>query len=267
MSNILQTFIEHNNTKLLWDLLSDEPPLNALSIEDAKKFNQHFKSELQLFFNTHANNSKPPTNLMLLNRLFLSNFITASAPSTTPYKASDIQADRINKFETEFSHKKLEFDNAITLKKPPIPNFEDSLDSEKINNMDELIAQQLAQRNLDTSHLDNLYNKNSSKWLSSSETSIRTENTSNNNNAIKYIKIERDNLPQTKNIVIDINEIEDNKKQISWSNNEYYTPPSPQLNNLFSKLKVKEPLKIEELKEQLDRIEKLLLTLVEKPAN
>lgn len=253
------SFLSKENVKILWDILIDDP-FSHLTREEYPGFSQYFHKELQIFYNTHVN-SNTNTSLLILNRTFLSKIIQANPKPQIQqqqlYKSADIQADRINKFETEFTNKKMEFENAITLKKPPVPKFEDDQQySEKISNMDSLIAQTLAQRNLDISQL-NLNGTTNSNWLKPEETSVRAENTINNQNAIKLIKIDKTNLPELQEEIVDLNGKQN--KKISWEQEDQVT------SSLFSKLKIinSEEDKIDKINNRLDKLEKLMLQLLD----
>ena len=65
------------------------------------------------------------------------------------YKIEDIQSERQKTFESQLNQRKQEFEKYNTPKKPPVPNFADNLDNEKIKNIDELISQTISQRNFD----------------------------------------------------------------------------------------------------------------------
>lgn len=238
-----QKFIKAENVDMLWEILLDEPFKNTPK-EEINNLRQYFNSEIKLFYNTQLNNKNSNLNLLSLNQMFLEKIVPSqnhlqmqpqihSQPQL--YKAEDLQTERMNQFENQLTQKKQEFENAITLKKPQVPNFSDSSKSEHIpiNEMEALIAQTLAQRNFDISQFNN-NNKtvDAANWLKPAETSIKTEKQQNNNAAIKYIKIGREQLPTLTNEIIDINEPSKQEKKISWVDESNST-------NIFSKLKLK----------------------------
>jgi hypothetical protein len=241
----MSQFTKSENIELLWEILLDEPFKNVPK-EEYAEYRNSFNNELRLFYNTQIVNNSNSTDLFTLNQQFLSKIIqqyTNQEPihktNTVLYKAEDIQTDRINQFEMQLSQKRQEFDSAITLKKPPLPNFADTSNKSEhipINEMEALIAQTLAQRNLEIEkiHKSNINNTTTpTNWLKPQETSIKTENNENNQTAIKYIKIGREQLPALTDDIIDISEKTD--KKISWAD-ENITPP---VSNIFSKLKLK----------------------------
>jgi hypothetical protein len=255
-------FLKSENINLLWEILIDDP-FSYIPQDEMGKFRSYFMNETTLFYNTYSNSPEiKNNNLMSLNQIFLRKIIQQSKkPQQQPqmqmqqqqqqhqqqhqhqqqqlYKAEDIQTDRINKFELDLNKKRQEFENSITLQKPPVPTFEDKKSEHiPINEMEALIAQTLMQRNYDISNIQPINNNNAS-WLQPTETSIKMENQTSNNNAIKYIKIGREQLPSLTTEIIDISQPE---KKVSWNtdvlpNNNL--PPVQPNNNIFSKLKIK----------------------------
>lgn len=93
--------------------------------------------------------------------------------SPSSYRNEDLKAERLDFFDKQLNQKRQEFESAITLKKPTPPIFEDSKMLDKpISNMEELIAQTMAQRNFDIS---NISSSKSSDWLSPISTSVKVE--------------------------------------------------------------------------------------------
>jgi hypothetical protein len=153
--------------------------------------------------------------------------------------------------------------------------------------MEALIAQTISQRNFDISNIP--VNNNYTNWLKPEETSIKSENQQSNSDAIKYIKIGRENLPSLTTDVINLEDNNKNEKKLSWSNdldsnenlfqsyqtNKIQPPISIPQNNIFSKLKVKSNdaqsnddskyiTEIENLKVKIHTIESKLELILEK---
>ena len=95
------------------------------------------------------------------------------------YRNEDLKAERLDFFDKQLNQKRQEFESAITLKKPTPPIFEDSKMLDKpISNMEELIAQTMAQRNFDISNIGSTTTTTttpSSDWLSPVSTSVKAE--------------------------------------------------------------------------------------------
>jgi hypothetical protein len=269
-----QKFIKAENVDMLWEILIDEPFKNTPK-EEMNNLRQYFNNEIKLFYNTQINNRISKFNLLSLNQMFLEKIVPSQnnlqeqqQVQPQPYKAEDLQADRISQFENQLTQKKQEFENAITLKKPQVPNFSDTSKSEHIpiNEMEALIAQTLAQRNFDISQINNNKTTDATNWLKPAETSVKTEKQQDNNAAIKYIKIGREQLPTFTNEIIDINEVTKQEKKISWVDESNTT-------SIFSKLKLKPTTEIhstihletqfEILTQRVEKLENIIYKLSE----
>jgi hypothetical protein len=269
----VDNFMTKNNIELIWELIVDESLQNR-SHDDIHDIRKTFDEEIRLFYNTISNTSGlKQHSLIQLNQSFLTKMmqtlqqVQIQQPQRQSFLAEDIQKERVNQFESDLTRKKQEFDNAITLKKPPVPVFEDSKRSDRvpINEMEALIAQTISQRNYDISNLP-MNTSTNIKWLSSQETSVKVENRQSNQDAIKYIKIERDQLPPLTEI-IDLSE----EKRISWNDgirNDNDNDNRSNANitkNIFSKLKVKQTdqNEFEILKSRIDSLERKIEMILE----
>jgi hypothetical protein len=115
-----------------------------------------------------SNASLPQSNL---------NMSLQSSELSSSYRNEDLKAERLDFFDKQLNQKRQEFESAITLKKPTPPIFEDSKMLDKpISNMEELIAQTMAQRNFDISNIGSTTTTTpSSDWLSPVSTSVKAE--------------------------------------------------------------------------------------------
>jgi hypothetical protein len=298
----LQKFTNPENLKLLWEILLDET-FQHMTKEELYNANQFFNNEIKVFYNTQINNKNTSINLLTLNQMCLEKIILSydylkqsqqpqqqqpQQQQKQAYKAEDIQTERMSQFENQLTQKRQEFESAITLKKPPVPNFSDESRSEHIpiNEMEALIAQTLAQRNFDISQItSNSNTKDASSWLKPAETSIKTEKQQDNTSAIKYIKIGRDQLPPLTNEIIDINEPARQDKRLSWADESKRADESKwtdeskrqdESNNsssIFSKLKIKSspPIhtdiqsetQMEILMQRIEKLENIVNKLIE----
>jgi hypothetical protein len=196
----------------------------------------------------------PNTNIMELNKLFLSQVLLAvnklfpkeqnikrititDEEVLEPYRVEDIHASRQTDFEKAVEKNRLDLENYMTLKKPKEMDFSDRASDGKITAMDSLIAEKMTQRNIEIKEFQNSnYNTTDidpEQWLSSKETSVKVEkngfqtNNSNNNNVkLKYITPDGNILDQK----VD--------KKVSWQD-------ETNINNIFQKLKrVEEPTNV-----------------------
>jgi hypothetical protein len=133
--------------------------------------------------------------------------------------STDLQTERMSQFEKDLSQKQSEFTNAMSLPVPPVPKFSDNNLDEPIGEMELAIKKALEQRNYDIEQVSkNLNKSNADSWLKPQETSLKSEKITpqnkQNQNSLKYIKIDTQNIENTiiKKDIIDLGP----KKQISW---------------------------------------------------
>ena len=151
--------------------------------------------------------------------------------------AEELHAERIGDFEKQLSQKQNEFSSLMIQEKPPDLNFSDVKDSPIGSEMEQLIASTLKQRNFDIEQIQNANTNNDSSWLTSTETSLKSEKI----NSGPPIKSD----PSI-------------TKHITWSNELTTEEPIERKDNIFSKLKqIKDPLLIE-INDKLDKIIKHL---------
>jgi hypothetical protein len=260
MSNLSQ-FTNKQNINLLWDVLLDELCINLNNKSLISNIRTVFESNIKPF----TSRSNPKTPIMELNKQFLSQVVLAVnrlLPNLTnlqkqeqnikrititndeaaePYKIEDIQSSRQSEFEKEVEIKRMELENYMTPQKPKELDFTYGNLDGKITAMDSLIAEKLAQRNLDIEQLHNgNYNQtiDPEKWLTSKETSVKNEKNvplSNQpiNNRLKHINIDGDNISLNQ----DLNNNK-NQKKVSFSD---FSDENSSV-NIFQKLKKQQPL-------------------------
>lgn len=180
MNNLIQ-FKNGENIHLLWEVLLDELNINPSNTNITKNVRTVFESNITLFLTT----GNPKFGIIDLNKQFLSQVVIAvnrlipelkqikrinisDEPINAPYKIEDIQASRQSEFEKELEQKRLELENYLAPQKPKDLDFSDKLDG-KIQSMDQLIAEKLAQRNAEVELL-NYPRAESDDWLTPKET-------------------------------------------------------------------------------------------------
>jgi hypothetical protein len=255
--NLQEQFMNKENLNLLWNVLLDEFNIN--------NSNKTLINNIKIVFESNINpfilKANPRSNIMELNKLFLSQVVLAvnkllanngfkkitisdEEIINEPYKIEDIQVSRQNEFDKNFEQKRLDMENYLIPQKPQELNFSDNKLDTKITTMDSLIAEKMAERNLEIEQLHNSnYNTtvNKNNWLTPKETSFKNDklfiNENNENNRLKYISIDSNN-----NITLSINETQtktnNSTKKVSWNIEKESTT------NIFDKLK-KQPIKEE----------------------
>ena len=231
-----QLFLEDKNIKMLWEVILDDDIAKNKSQKDIIAINEIFVDIAQQFYNRDG---KQHSDLFSMNKTFISiiiNFINTNflthQQSTSPklmeikpsqsIRAEDISVRRLNDFEKEFTIKQDEFKKAMTLPVPETPLFADNSRDEPLSELDVIIKRTIAQRNIEMQEINN-NNINKSeveKWIKGVETSVKNENTRENQNAMKLIKIEKNDLPVSF-AILDLNE-KQCEKHITWGENNFH---------------------------------------------
>ena len=170
----MDSFLSRDNVDMLVEILLDDKPTKTQA--DIQQIIQ----EINVFRNTNLNSSSSNIGLLELNQTFLKRMVQyqpqqqqQQQQQQLKYKVEDLKAERMDFFDQQLAQKRVEFESAITLKKPALPEFEDPrrvLDT-PISDMDTLLAQTLAQRNVDIPYVQQKH----TDWLSSANTSIKSE--------------------------------------------------------------------------------------------
>lgn len=206
-------FLSNQNVNLLWEVLLDEPSIRHITPEEITKLHAVFSNNLTIFNESNKPNNNSHTDLTQLNKTFLGQMIRMiraninTTKNKNVYKVEDIQAQRQQQFEQQLAQKRNDFEASMTLTKPPIPNFTEKIEDEKIKGMDELIAKTVAQRNFDISQIN--MNPSNTDWLQPEPTSIK----------LNKIKIQED-IPSS----IEVVELpKSNSKKLTWNDDRNET--------------------------------------------
>jgi hypothetical protein len=228
-------FLKKDNIKMIWDVISDEDIFKFLPRDSQSKVSDVFLNNIQGFFETEG---KINTNLIDINKkyiLLVLTYIKKNFPTNVPNKIKilnempvkelityeEFQNDRKTQFEKDFVKRQQEFTNAMALDIPPVPEFTDKYEEAPIIEMEKTIKEIIAKRNYEVDNFNSMYNSdtsNSSNWLKSQETSVKTEKLANQ-------KITQQNTNNTNQI-----------KNVTWGNT---TEISDNIfdDNIFNKLK------------------------------
>jgi len=261
-TSLQEQFNNKQNLNLLWDVLLDEFHINNSNTNLLNNIKIVFESNINPFI-SRAN---PKSGIMELNKNFLSQVVLAvnrlfphlkqeqnikritisNEEVTEPYKIEDIHSTRQNEFEKNVEQKRIDMENYLIPQKPKELDFSDKNLDGKITSMDSLIAEKMAQRNLEIEQLQNvnLNNNDMKNWLTPKETSLKNEKINfdensiikNNENArLKYMSIDSNN-----NITLSINESDKKSqhfaKKVSWNDDSLEQKEPPTI-NIFNKLK------------------------------
>jgi len=248
----LKQFTHQDNIKMLWDVISDEDIFTFLTPDIQQKIYQLFINNIHGFFDSE----KPKMNSLVdLNKkyiLVILNHIKKNYPNQPnkikiynepPSKESityeEIQNDRRAQFEKDFTKKQEEFEDYMTIKPPPVPEFSDKYSDRPIKEMDKILKEMQAQRNYEVEQINNIYDNTTQvdNWLKPQETSLKNEklgntellNNNQTNSRFKFLN----------ELASDTSEFSP-KKNVSFSNNDEvntFFPEDDEDENIFSKLK------------------------------
>jgi hypothetical protein len=258
-------FNKKDNIQMLWDVVSDEDIFKFLSPDIQSKIYNVFINNIQGFFQIERTKTNP--SLVEMNKKYIL-LILNHIKQTYSYQPSkikihndppvkelityeEIQNDRKSQFDKDLSKRQEEFEDFMSIKSPPVPEFADPVGKtdKPIKEMDKILKDMLAQRNYEVEQINksynNIINSNDSQvdnWLKPQETSLKSE---------KFQEIKSEE-PQNYSRFKFLNEIEpglsninptakknvsfNNKDQVNTFNSEPFSEEEEQ-NSLFSKLK------------------------------
>ena len=251
----LNEFTQNDNIRMLWDVISDEDIFRFLTIDIQEKIHQLFINNIQGFFESERTKKNSLVDLNKKYIILILNYIKNIYPyqlnkikiyNEQPIKEKityeEIQNDRKGQIEKEYTKRQEEFEDSMTIKAPPVPEFSDKKRDQPIKEIDKMVKEMLLQRNYEVEQINKSYNSsnNVNNWLKPQETSLKSKKI----NEINESELNESGLSLSP------------KRNVSFSNNDeiktFINEQSEEDNNLFSKLK-----KINNSKSQEDRITNL----------
>lgn len=250
-------FNTKDNIKMIWDIISDEDIFMFLTHDIQSNIYELFLNNIQGFFEVE----RKKTNLLVdLNKKYIL-LILNHIKKTYPYQPNkikiyneqpqlkelitfeEIQNDRKSQFEKDFSRRQEEFEDSMTLKLPPVPEFADKESDKPIKEMDKILKEMWTQRNYEVDQINRTYNTSNQvdNWLKPQETSLKTEKFQNNVDNLEQSQKHNNRFKFLNNL----NEIDsslspnDTKKNVTFSNNLVTTfrEEDEEDINILSKLK------------------------------
>lgn len=256
----VSSFNTTDNIKMIWDVISDEDIFTFLTPDIQGKIYNLFLNNIQGFFEVE----RKKTNLLVeLNKKYIV-LVLNHIKKTYPYQPNkikifnekpqtkelitfeEIQNDRKSQFEKDLNRRQEEFDDSMTLKAPPLPEFSDKESDKPIKEMDKILKEMQAQRNYEVNQINRTYTTSNhlDNWLKPQETSLKTEKFENNTEQLE--EPQSQNRFKFLNDLNNFNEIDtslsptNSKKNVTFSNTDIVTTfqePDEEDNNIFSKLK------------------------------
>uniref|UniRef100_A0A6C0IED5 Uncharacterized protein n=1 Tax=viral metagenome TaxID=1070528 RepID=A0A6C0IED5_9ZZZZ len=239
----VNSFLSKENISTLWDVITDEDIFKFLSKDIQTKVLQVFTQNLKGFFD----NEKIKTNVLMdMNKKYMilllehikkiypqqpnkikihDDIIPKSPKEAITYE--EIHSDRKSQFDKDLNNRQEDFNNAMSIKVPPVPDFTDKLVEEPIMEMDKIIKEMMMQRNYEIEVINkNVSSTKDDGWLQSQETSIKRGKNTVTTDTDTSTDIDRNNVF--------------NKKNVSWGFNEtreYQENDKIMEDNIFKKLK------------------------------
>ena len=259
----ISLFNKKDNIKMLWDVVSDEDIFIFLTPDIQSKIYNLFLNNIQGFFDVERTKNNSLVDLNKKYILLILNHIKKTYPdqpskikihNEEPLKElitfEEIQNDRKSQFEKDFSRRQEEFENLITIKTPPLPEFGDPewKTDKPIKEIDKILKDMQAQRNYEVEQINRTYNTSNQvdNWLKPQKTSLKTEKFQNN-----LDKSEQQQNYSRFKFLNELDETKITKKNVSFNNND-------EVKTFISDVEEKEKLeKLEEQEEDLDIFKKL----------
>ena len=242
----INNFLNKDNLTTLWDVISDEDIFKFLSRDIQSIIAQLFSNNVKGFFEIEKTKTNSLVDINKRYIMLILNHIKKTYTQKMPSKikildeppakeiitAEELQNERQSQFDKDLNKRQEEFENIMTVKAPPAPNFLDKYEDKPIGEMDKIIKDMTAKRNYDVEQIT----KNAvidDSWLKPQETSVKSEKITKeiqpiNESRFKYLNV--DNVQQSPT-----------KKNVTWGNN-IETSDSEIEENIFKKIKkVKQP--------------------------
>jgi hypothetical protein len=219
----VSNFLTKTNVAMIWDVISDEDMFKFLSKDIQSKITEVFTNNLKGFYENEILKNNTLIDMNKKYILLMLNFIKTNH-TQQPNKITiheeisptnqknlityeEIQNDRKSQFEKDLFKRQEEFTNSMTLKAPPVPEFNDKNENRPITEMEKIIKEMTAQRNYEVEEINRGFNTQmqDDTWLKPQETSIKNEKyqpdifisqtvNTNTNTKLKYLKIENEEI-------------------------------------------------------------------------
>ena len=242
----INNFLHKENLTTLWDVISDEDIFKFLSRDIQGKIAELFTNNVKGFFEIEKTKTSSLVDINKKYIMLILNHIKKTYTQKMPNKikildeppakeiitAEELQNERKTQFDKDLNKRQEEFENIMSVKAPPVPNFLDKYEDRPIGEMDQIIKDMTAKRNYDVEQIT----KNAvidDSWLKPQETSVKSEKITKepqhiNESRFKYLNIDSQQQSPT-------------KKNVTWGTNTD-TSDSELEENLFKKLKrIKQP--------------------------
>ena len=253
----INNFLTKENVNTLWDVISDEEIFKFLSRDIQANVGNLFSTNIKGFFETERTKTN---NLIELNKkyiLLILNYIKKNHPhqpskikilEEPPVKElityEELQNERKSNFEKDLQQRQNEFEDTMTIKAPPVPEFADKFTDKPIGEMDKIIKEMTSKRNYEVEQFNRNYQTDINQvnnWLKPQDTSVKSEKfvpqnkeeqepQSRQSNRFKFLNVEEEKSPTKKNV--------SPTKNVSWGENtDVPLFDNEETDDIFKKLK------------------------------
>ena len=231
----VNNFLKKENVNTLWDVISDEEIFKFLSRDIQSNVGNLFSTNIKGFFETERTKTN---NLVEINKkyiLLILNYIKKNHPHQ-PSKIKileepvvkelityeELHTERKTHFEKDLQQRQQEFEDTMSIKAPPVPEFADKFTDKPIGEMDKIIKEMTSKRNYEVEQFNRNYQTDINQvtnWLKPQDTSIKSEKfvpptkqeeQPSQSTRFKYLNAEEQ---ESKKTVLPI------KKIVSWDKN------------------------------------------------
>lgn len=136
-------YIHPDNQTLLWNTIQKAPNFEKLG----ENKSQWFKTIIRDFYENDGKNIKNQTDLQTINKSTIAYMVHSLKQMNTALPSNSGMNERISHYNEQFNNRQKEYELMNTKPLPPqIDKINEKIADEAITNMEELIKQQLNQR-------------------------------------------------------------------------------------------------------------------------
>jgi hypothetical protein len=210
----MTSYIDHKNQTLLWSMIHKNPHINTVFPNDPYHLNMKnnwFKNMISQVYSTLPQNISNPL-LLEKNKqtlLLMNNDLKQKIQNTTQINLSNepiySRNEKDSSINTQFEERQKEYE--LMTKKPLVEeiSFKEELNDNVIKNMDELIQQQLREREKDLQNITKNYDSKMPSVTSSVSIGLPSK-----------LSIQ-ENIPKKELNVVNLSSVSE-KKTVSWGN-------------------------------------------------
>lgn len=259
----INNFLTKDNVNTLWDVISDEEIFKFLSRDIQANVGNLFSTNIKGFFETEKVKTN---NLVELNKkyiLLILNYIKKNHPRQ-PSKIKileepavkelityeELHNERKTHFDKDLQQRQQEFEDTMSIKAPPVPEFADKFTDKPIGEMDKIIKEMTSKRNYEVEQFNRNYQTDINQvtnWLKPQDTSIKSEKfvpptkpeeqQPGQSTRFKYLNAEEQDKPENKKNVLPTKKVSWNENLLNENLEESSFVSSQEVEDIFKKLK------------------------------